>query len=251
MNLDSHIDTEKKIQNKLSGERFIQHQKYSMKNLFKKHANILLHGVSDSDTILDVGCGVGDIIALAAKKTKKRVVGIDVSDQCVNIANNRFFSENILNACAETYDIQSSCDDIKYKDFDRVLMKGVIHHLHNQRQAFCNIYNILKPGGSLYILEGNVMSKYRSLVLYMADLAKIQHEASQFNHTPYISIIDHLEEIGFKNISITFVPGVFAPFAYIGIGGKYFWNFANRVESVCNYFGSNFFGWWVALNATK
>jgi len=113
--------------------------------------------------------------------------------------------------------------------FDAVALSGVIHHLISPDDVFHEIQRVLKPGGYLFILEGNPTSFYRSVVLRIADLLGIIHEASTFPHLSAREITT-LMPVGMQVIRTDYVSGFFAPLALSGLGGKYVWAALEWIE---------------------
>ena len=91
-------------------------------------------------SIFEVGCGNG---AVAFDLTAKgfEVIGVDPSEQGVQIAN-----KNFPNLKLET---GSAYDDLagKYGQFECVLSLEVVEHVFYPRQYAKAIYDLLKPGG--------------------------------------------------------------------------------------------------------
>jgi 2-polyprenyl-3-methyl-5-hydroxy-6-metoxy-1,4-benzoquinol methylase len=251
MHYENGSEYEKRRQNELVEHKIRSHSKYSLQHLFRRQAEEILSYVNPTDSILDVGCGIGDLIVLAAKHTKGIVVGIDISDRSVETAQRRL-EDSCDNAKAITANIEGSGEKLKQLGtFDRVLLKGVIHHLAKPQLAFKNIFDLLSLSGSLIVLEGNVSSGYRRLMLAIADSLNIEHEASQYPHIPPDKIVLMLRDVGFKQLQLNYVPGIFAPFAFVGFGGTFFWKIAKYLESLGHLMAASFFGWWVLIEATK
>ena len=251
MNYSDAAKFEKQVQNELTQKKRRLYSKYSMQRLLHQHAEEMFKHVGSTDSVLDVGCGMGDLVLLARKYTNNSVLGIDVSDKCIEIARGRIADANhnteVLLADIQDLHLQLP----KNGAFDRVLMKGVVHHLASPSLSFRNVFEMLHSEGALVILEGNVSSAYRRLMLALADTMGFRHEASQFPHLPPGKIEDILRDVGFKTICVRYVSGAFAPFAYAGLGGPGFWKIADRIESACQLLAPRLFGWWMLIVASK
>lgn len=110
--------------------------------------------VKPGDTVLDVGCGSGNL-TLTAKNTagaKGAVYGIDAAPEMIEVARKKARRAN-LNV---TFDV-GLVEKIPYPDatFDVVINRLMIHHLPDdlKRQAFAEILRVLKPGGLLLIAD--------------------------------------------------------------------------------------------------
>ena len=109
---------------------------------------------TDEIFILDVACGSGDMIAywqmLTAKminaKTKINIQGFDASKKMLQIAKNRFKHLKFT---------QGDCAKLPYKDnsFDYISISYGIRNVVKIDDAINEFYRVLKPNGSLVILE--------------------------------------------------------------------------------------------------
>lgn len=91
-----------------------------------------------NETILDLGCGTGDL-ANQISKHSPNVVGIDKSYQMINQARKKYPH------------IPFAVKDITHFDslqsFDAVFSNATIHWIKQPEKALENIYKYLKPGG--------------------------------------------------------------------------------------------------------
>ena len=111
-------------------------------------ATILDKNIKYNSTILEVGCGTGQL-SLFLKRYNRLILGIDLSLPSLKLAeefrlrndiNNVFFSRmNIFNL------------QIKSEVFDYVISNGVLHHTYNTEIALKNILKPLKRGGYIVI----------------------------------------------------------------------------------------------------
>lgn len=99
--------------------------------------------VKDS-VCLDVGCGGGRTLVALKKMGAKEVHGIDIDDELVKLAKERSGADVI----------KGSVLDLPYKpnSFDLVICSGVLHHTPDIKKGIREIYDVLKPGGTLYLL---------------------------------------------------------------------------------------------------
>lgn len=100
--------------------------------------------VGKSGVLLDVGCGMGFIIDIA-KNHFSRIDGIDITEAMLQKVNTQCLSCNISLCTAEVENLPFLEDT-----FDVATAYAVIHHLHELKPAFHEIYRVLKPGGWLY-----------------------------------------------------------------------------------------------------
>lgn len=92
-------------------------------------------------TILDLGCGIG-VFSKDFSKKAKRVVGIDISERCIDYAKNNNGSDNIDYF---TMDI-NNLNLIKEK-FDIVFSDMVFNYIEDYNKLLLNIYELLNDDG--------------------------------------------------------------------------------------------------------
>jgi SAM-dependent methyltransferase len=102
--------------------------------------------------LLEVGCGVGSI--LAQLSPREFVMGVDVEDEMVAFAGQRFTDRRLYRFAA--LDISSlSTEDrsmLKRQRFDTVLCINVLEHVLDDVSAVAAMVDILEPGGTLALL---------------------------------------------------------------------------------------------------
>ena len=106
-----------------------------------------LIGVTEGKKILDVGCGPGDNVL---KFPNSEYVGIDISQEYIDNANNRF------GKLGRFYCV--SVDEIEKTDItkiDIVIIKAVLHHLSDEQisDMLEKLKNIMSPSGVLITLD--------------------------------------------------------------------------------------------------
>ncbi|MBI2278704.1 MAG: methyltransferase domain-containing protein [Candidatus Brennerbacteria bacterium] len=100
--------------------------------------------------VLDAGCGDGSTLFLLEKEFGIFPVGIDVSEEAIKRA--RFFSEkNAVSSEFKRADTRSLPFPSNY--FDLILSWGVIEHFNNYDLAIDEFHRILKPQGTLNLIQ--------------------------------------------------------------------------------------------------
>jgi trans-aconitate methyltransferase len=112
------------------------------KELFPK-----LHLTTDSESLLDLGCGDGKITAeLATALTNGRVVGVDSSKEMIALANKNFPATEHPNLCFQVMDARQ----LTFRgEFDRVFSNAALHWIVDQPAVLRGVYGSLRSGGRL------------------------------------------------------------------------------------------------------
>jgi len=105
------------------------------------------------DTVVDLGCGAGVDLLVAALLTgnKGRAIGVDITPKMVEKA--RYHAA--LAGFSQVEVLESSFDDLEIEDesVDVVLSNGAINLTSCKQSVFTEIYRILKPEGRLYFAD--------------------------------------------------------------------------------------------------
>jgi SAM-dependent methyltransferase len=102
-------------------------------------------------SVLELGCGTGYFTRELARSGAD-VVAIDVSPELLEIAKANSSAPNVR------YEIQNAYE-LGYPDaaFDSVVGSSVLHHLEIE-PAIREIYRVLKPSGTIYFTEPNMLN---------------------------------------------------------------------------------------------
>ncbi len=109
-------------------------------------ATVELTSLSESDRLLDVGCGPGAALEEAAA-TGAEVAGVDPSPSMVARASRRVPEADVRVGSAE---------EIPFPDdhFTVVINVASFHHWADREAGLKEILRVLAPGGRLHIVEG-------------------------------------------------------------------------------------------------
>ena len=101
--------------------------------------------------VLELGCGTGYFTRELARSGAD-IVAIDVSPDLLEVAKANSSAPNVR------YEIQNAYA-LSYPDavFDSVVGSSVLHHLEIV-EAIREIYRVLKPGGTIYFTEPNMLN---------------------------------------------------------------------------------------------
>ena len=109
--------------------------------------------------VLEAGCGVGaQTIILAQNSPGAQITAIDVSESSLAEAGKKLDSEGIRNVTLKQCDIFKL--PFEAASFDHVFLCFVLEHLTNPVDALKCLKNIIKPGGTITVVEGDHGSVY-------------------------------------------------------------------------------------------
>jgi SAM-dependent methyltransferase len=105
-------------------------------------------------SVLEAGCGVGaQTVTLARNSPGARFTSIDVSPVSLEAARARVREashENVLFEQADLFDLPYGAGS-----FDHVFLCFVLEHLARPREALVALRTLLRPGGTLTVIEGD------------------------------------------------------------------------------------------------
>ena len=121
------------------------------KQRWARRVKMLSSHLRQGMTVLELGCGTGYFTRELAR-SQADIIAIDVSPELLEIAKVACPAENVR------YEIQNACA-LSCLDavFDSVVGSSVLHHLQI-REAVREIYRVLKPGGTIYFTEPNMLN---------------------------------------------------------------------------------------------
>lgn len=122
----------------------IRENEYNYNNLIEKPAISKLLPDLKGKIVLDLGCGNGDNCIDFINKGARKVIGIDISSNMVDIAISKNSHENIQYIKMDMNIINS----INEK-FDMIYSSLAIHYVENYKLLISNIRKLIKPDGIL------------------------------------------------------------------------------------------------------
>jgi Methylase involved in ubiquinone/menaquinone biosynthesis len=120
--------------------------------LRKAQAHVIeLAELNQNVNFLDIGCGTGWAVGLAAKMAtyKGNFYGIDISDKMIEKAKKNFIDHDnfhFIKANSESIPLENNF-------FDTIICTNSFHHYLHPDRAMSEISRILKSGGKIYILD--------------------------------------------------------------------------------------------------
>jgi SAM-dependent methyltransferase len=110
-------------------------------------------------TVLEAGCGVGaQTVTLAARSPEARFTSVDVSAESVGAAERRVRDAGLTNVEFRPADIF----DLPFApaSFDHVFVCFVLEHLAQPVEALRLLGELIRPGGTITVIEGDHGSAY-------------------------------------------------------------------------------------------
>ncbi|XP_044736214.1 juvenile hormone acid O-methyltransferase-like [Chrysoperla carnea] len=143
-------------------------QKYDAKLLIDNYFNNIKWLPNGGDISLDIGCGDGGVtyefLLNNMPNNAEKIIGTDISEQMIMYANEYYQHRKLK---FEYLDISSKTLSEQFiGKFDHVFSLNCLHWVHDQRQAFQNIYDLLKSNGDMlvsYVASSPVFSIYETL----------------------------------------------------------------------------------------
>ncbi len=133
--------------------------------------------------ILDAGCGTGEHSVRLCKRGFF-CVGVDISTYVVQKAKERAAQHGL--AQQGTF-VCASLDDLPFDDghFHAIHCRGVLMHIPRWQDALRELCRLLRPGGSIVILESN----HKAIEMLIVRLARLFRE----NDSKMVKSVDGLE----------------------------------------------------------
>lgn len=178
----------------------------------KKHGHLINWSEDNKDTLLDIGCGPGNVLVdvfLPSFQGKFSIIyGTDVSENMIDYARKKY--SKMENLQFMTLDIMAEVSDFvdEYGQVDHVLSTYVIQWLPDHPKGYTNIFNLLKPGGdffSVHLLSSPYYDIFKHMdqnekwSMYLDNLKgriPFTHDSSE----PENDLKKVLERVGFREI---------------------------------------------------
>ncbi|XP_024919003.1 phosphoethanolamine methyltransferase isoform X2 [Cynoglossus semilaevis] len=145
--------------------------------------------------VLDVGCGIGGGDFYMAKTFGVKVLGLDLSENMVEIAMERALKENLPSVQFEVADATKRT--FPEGSFDVIYSRDTILHIDDKLALFQRFHSWLKPGGKLLISDYCCGEKpwNPEFEAYVKKRGYILYTPSQYGKV--------IEEAGFRNVQAT------------------------------------------------
>lgn len=105
--------------------------------------------VNEDSAILEIGCGEGGNLEPFLELNCKRIVGVDIGQGRIDNAK-KFFAD-IENGDRVEFICEDIYDSENLGEFDVIIMRDVIEHIHDQEKFMAYVKKFLKPDGLFFL----------------------------------------------------------------------------------------------------
>lgn len=165
MNLSETNIREKEFHNNLQSGEGKRSEGIFYKALYDLYKNFyeFLDKNCQGKTVLDYGCGIGNITEKVAKTKPSKIIGADISNVSINRAKENAIKLN-LNIDYKVENCENS--SFQSETFDVIYGTGILHHL-NLEDSAKEINRLLKKNGKMVFIEplgtNPIINLYRKL----------------------------------------------------------------------------------------
>jgi demethylmenaquinone methyltransferase/2-methoxy-6-polyprenyl-1,4-benzoquinol methylase len=111
-----------------------------------------------AESILDIATGTGDLIISMANSDATKLVGLDISPGMLAVGQEKINKKG-LSSRIEMVLGDSETLPFDASSFDAITVAFGVRNFENLEKGLSDIYRVLKPGGTLVILETSVPTK--------------------------------------------------------------------------------------------
>ncbi len=161
---------------------------------------VRIAGLSDTHTLLEVGCGSGVAAVFLSQEYGCNVVGIDSSERMIALAARQAEAEKLA------YNVKflvADAANLPFPDsiFDTIICEAVFSTIVDKERAAKEFRRVLRSGGKLlildFVLRKEIKKELQSQVSFLPCLARTRHLEG------YIRLF---EQVGFQNSYIEDYP---------------------------------------------
>lgn len=105
-------------------------------------------GIAPGCKVLDVACGTGVLFDDYLQREVSSVTGVDISQNMVHIAREKFPQANIQVLCADIEQVELP------SDFDCVMVYNAFPHFPEPENLIRRLSQLVRPGGTVTIAHG-------------------------------------------------------------------------------------------------
>jgi len=113
----------------------------------------------EGSSVLEAGCGVGaQTTTLARNSPGARIVSVDISADSVASAKAKVEAAGLTNVRFQQADVYAM--PFGRESFDHIFVCFLLEHLSRPLEALAKLKDLLKPGGTITVIEGDHGSTY-------------------------------------------------------------------------------------------
>jgi len=111
------------------------------------------------EKILDIATGTGDLAIELCKTNAKEIIGLDISKGMLSVGIEKIKNKKLDNIIKMTL---GDSENLSYNDnhFDAVTISFGVRNFENLEKGLKEVYRVLKPSGTLVILETSNPTKF-------------------------------------------------------------------------------------------
>lgn len=189
-------------------------QRRDAKQTIDEFSHVLQWRDDGCDSLLDVGCGSGDVtidfLLPILPENFQRLVGADISAEMVEFARQQYPHPRIS---FEKFDIGLEIEKQLFRNtetFDHITSFYCLHWVQNQERAIENLYKLLKPDGDMlvvFLAQNPIFEIYKQMsqnkkwAKYMTDVDRFI-SPYQYSKNPADQFSELLHANGFSNYRV-------------------------------------------------
>lgn len=150
--------------------------------------------VPKKSSIIDIGCGTGNVLLQLSKKNPRLLAGIDISPKSIVIAKNKLknFKTELKVGDAEKK------LPWKNKTFNVAVLTSTIHHFPHPEKVLVEVFRILKLKGRIIIADPNFFFPLLQIINLILKIYPINGDYHFFNQRGLKTL---MEKCGFKKVN--------------------------------------------------
>lgn len=166
-------------------------------------------------SVLDAGCGSGNLKVLLAKKVPYgHVLGIDSSESMIKKAKESMAARGVSNLKFQKCGI----NEIEFeKQFDLIFSNSVLHWVVEIEDGLCRLFRAMKKGGDVTV-QFPVLNAEHPLIKYARRAINELgfHARYECWHSPWYvpdsreQFIDMMKDVGFSNVEASMESNLFS-----------------------------------------
>lgn len=120
---------------------------------------VALVAAKNPENILDIATGTGDLAILMTSTSAKKIIGLDLSSGMLEVGKQKILEKKLSEKIEM---VLGDSEKIPYDDnhFDAITVSFGIRNFETLEKGLAEIYRVLKPKGTLVILETSVPTKF-------------------------------------------------------------------------------------------